>query len=133
MSSVDDPPMVGSGTDTTAEMEVLKLLLKVSEVPKIGPDGKPLSLEERGQELLELHTRIKDALGMSAIDEGMGIIEAEFGKTIASDAQIWRTYLRRNLAAEGGARGDGILQSIAAILIRKSTKAGVSHLGDLGT
>lgn len=119
-SGIDSPPLIGTGQDTTAEMEVLKLLLKIRDDPT-----------SKATDLLDLHTNIKDALGMSAVDMASPIIRDEFGPEVWSDTEVWRLYLRKNLAAEKGARADGILKSVAAIIDRKSAR-GRSPLGELG-
>ena len=88
-----------------------------------------LLLEEGG---IELHTTIHNPLGMTAVDQGLALIKAEFGDEMWTFCNVWVTYFRKNMVAEDGARATGVMNAVAAKVEENKRKSGMEkQLGDL--
>lgn len=80
---------------------------------------------------IELHTTIHNPIGMTAVDQGLDLIKAEFGGPMHAFAKRWPDMFRVNMVAEDGNRATGIMKAVAAKSEERKETARDRLLGEL--
>lgn len=109
--TIDSPPEESRDNPEITDMEILSKLL-----------------EKRN---IELHTTIHNPMGMTAVDQGLELIKAEFGPAMHGFAKQWPEWFRINMVAEDGNRATGIMKAVAAKSEERKESSRDKLLGEL--